>query len=50
MAYHSKHSKIYHKFERCVLGNYMEQDNRVSGAAKKLCKHCKDIVSSKAKR
>lgn len=50
MAYHSKHSKIYHKFEKCVDGNNIEKDNRVVGPARKLCDHCKDIDRGKAKR
>ena len=50
MAYHSEHSKIYHKHTKCVLGNNIEEDNKVSGTAKKLCDHCKDIDSGKAKR
>jgi hypothetical protein len=50
MAYHSKHSKIWHKFEKCVDGNNIETDNKVSGPSKKLCDHCKDIERGKAKR
>ena len=50
MAYHSKHSETYHRHNKCVLGNNIEEDNRVQGPAKKLCEHCKDIDRGKAKR
>ena len=50
MTYHSKRSDVHHKYEKCVLGNNIESDNKVSGAAKKLCDHCKDIDRGKAKR
>ena len=50
MAYHSEHSDIHHKYEKCTLGNNIEKDNRVSGPAKKLCERCKDIAKGKVKR
>ncbi|MCP5461899.1 MAG: hypothetical protein H7A34_01805 [bacterium] len=50
MAYHSKHSDVFHKHKKCVLGNNIENDNKVQGTAKKLCEHCKEIDKGKAKR
>ena len=50
MTYHSKHSEVYHKYEKCVLGNNIEKDNKKQGPTKKLCDHCKDIERGKVKR
>ena len=50
MTYHSKHSDVYHKYEKCVVGNNIEKDNWRAGPSKKPCKNCKDIASGKVKR
>jgi len=50
MLYHAKGSDVYHKYRKCVLGNNIEKDNERKGPSKKLCEHCKDIDSGKAKR
>lgn len=41
--YHSVDSDVYHIYSDCTVGNNIEKDNKVPGAAKKLCKNCKDI-------
>lgn len=50
MVYRSKYSDVHHKYEKCVDGNNIETDNKVSGPSKRLCKNCKDIASGKVKR
>jgi len=52
MAYHSINSPVYHIYQKCTVGNNIEQDNRRSGKGgnKKLCQICKEIKEGKRDR
>lgn len=44
MAYYTKDSGVYHKYQKCHLGNNIEADKKRTGTGgKKLCQNCEEI-------